>query len=730
MLRKTVAALSFVACSFLHAADVIVETDDFRLTVGHDAKVKSLTVKATGEECCGSEDEVSLFTATQDRPFNNEIKLIQPNRRTVYPAVSLRREGEFLIAGFEHRQYEAKVRVRTAAHYAVFELVDFICDRKTTYDYLKMDIPPVASFRVLQLPVLNRRLFGNWLNVSWDEKAAVCIAGATPHPDVGHEPRKGHKIFYAELMHGIRLRGGSAALIAAPGREAFLDAMDSFERDFSLPRGVASRRGNDVNEPIFHTSGFAPSQIDELLGYVRKGGFRLMTFSYFNVVKEKGTWRLCGDYDWRDDYPRGEEDLRSMLAKVKAAGVKPGLHTLHTHIGLESRYVTPVADPRLNKTRRFTLLTPLSADTNDTEITVQEPTADTPMYPSSRILQFGGELLSYESYTTEPPYRFLGVKRAVHKTRPAAHPYGEVGGILDVSEYGAPGSCYLDQNSDLQDEVARKLARIYKCGFEYVYLDGSEGVNRPFNYHVANSQYRYWKLLDPEPSFGERAAKTHFGWHMLGGANAFDCFAPEVFKAKIAEFPCAQAPITWQDMSRVDFGWWELCVPSNGDKPSIGTQPDMWEYAVSKAVAWDCAASVLMSLKALKAHPRTEDILAVMRRWGDARRAGLVTQDWKLKMRDTKKEFHLIESGTGGCEIVEWEQIPVAGSKTGPVRAFLYEKDSRRHVVHWHATAPSGVLDLGGSHGKLQVAGQKTWTTGLSRDEVISLFDKAVVLSE
>jgi hypothetical protein len=91
MLRKTVAALSFVACSFLHAADVIVETDDFRLTVGHDAKVKSLTVKATGEECCGSEDEVSLFTATQDRPFNNEIKLIQPNRRTVYQAVSLRR---------------------------------------------------------------------------------------------------------------------------------------------------------------------------------------------------------------------------------------------------------------------------------------------------------------------------------------------------------------------------------------------------------------------------------------------------------------------------------------------------------------------------------------------------------------------------------------------------------------------------------------------------------------
>ena len=35
-----------------------------------------------------------------------------------------------------------------------------------------------------------------------------------------------------------------------------------------------------------------------------------------------------------------------------------------------------------------------------------------------------------------------------------AHARGEVGGILDVSEFGRPNSCYLDQNTDLQDEVA------------------------------------------------------------------------------------------------------------------------------------------------------------------------------------------------------------------------------------------------------------------------------------
>jgi len=40
-------------------------------------------------------------------------------------------------------------------------------------------------------------------------------------------------------------------------------------------------------------------------------------------------------------------------------------------------------------------------------------------------------------------------------------------------------SAYLDQNSDLQEEYANKLAEIYKLGCEFVYFDGSEGTNLP-----------------------------------------------------------------------------------------------------------------------------------------------------------------------------------------------------------------------------------------------------------
>lgn len=688
--------------------DVVVENEDFRLVVGADALVKSLIVKKTGVECVRGDEDIAFVSATQDRPFNNEVKLIYPNKRTTYPANSLRREGDTLIAGFAHKMYEAKIAIKTTPRYIAFELVDLPSDRPKTYDYLRMDIPPVQSFRIIQLPVLNRKNFGDWLNACWDEKAAVGVVGTSQYPDIDHEKRKGYKILTADLVRGFKLRGASAALIAAPGREAFLDAMAQIEEDYDLPRGVKSRRSKHVNSSIFHTSGgITPKNIDELLPYVKKGGFKYLTFSYGDIVKEIWSWALCGDYDFRDEYPEGEKSLREMLAKVKAAGIIPGIHTLHSHIGLKSRYATPVADPRLNKVRRFTLAAPLPADTNVTELTVWEPTADTTMFPDCRLLQFGGELITYERYTTEPPYKFLGIKRGAWDTRVTAHPKGEIGGILDVSEYGRASSCYPDQNSDIQDEIAAKIAKLYSCGFEYIYLDGSEGTHVPFNFHIANAQYRVWKQLQPEPLMAEGAAKTHFGWHMLSGANAFDCFSPEQFKDMLIKHPLSQAPITWQEMTRCNFGWWGYVPPrapsADGKNPgTVGTQSDMWEFGQSTSIAWRCPMTIQMSLYNLKKHPRTADILETMRRWEEYREKDLMTEaERKEIISDYRQEHHLLKLADGTYKVVRYAQIPVSGGKSS-VRAFLFERDGSRWVVYWDGKGESRLsLPIAGDKAEL-----------------------------
>lgn len=66
---------------------------------------------------------------------------------------------------------------------------------------------------------------------------------------------------------------------------------------------------------------------------------------YYPAIFEGGYgYGRCGDYDYRKEYPNGAADVKKMLDKIKAAGITPGIHFLQTHIGRQSRYVTPVAD--------------------------------------------------------------------------------------------------------------------------------------------------------------------------------------------------------------------------------------------------------------------------------------------------------------------------------------------------------------------------------------------------
>lgn len=588
--------------------DITLETETFRLTIGNDAVAKSLVIKETGEEMLVRDSEVPLFAVTQERPYNNEIKLEHPNTKTIYKADTLSWDGERLTLGFDTIPYEAVVKVDKGTGYLRFTLEDFIVE-PMDYDYLVLDVPPVSEFRILQLPVKQRKHYGEWLNAMWDDRSAVCVAGCDPWSLIWHEDRKEGKILTADIYSGKKLRGGSAAIIAAAGKEPFLDAMDGFEQDLDLPRGVQSRRSPMLNRSIYWTYDAVPENIDRHIEIARKAGLKMMLFYFPCFIKNHG-YSYLGDYDLRDDYPNGYDDIKKMIDKVKAAGITPGFHTLQTHIGVKSRYVTPVLDPRLNRKRNFTLKQPIPASGELTEIFVEENPVDAPLFDHTRVVAFGGEAFSYEGYTTTPPYKFTGVSRGTYETRAAAHPKGEIGGILDISEFGYGTSIYINQDNDLQDEVAEKIAKIYNCGFEFLYLDGSEGVNIPFGINVSRSQYRIAAKLDKMPIFTEGAAKAHFGWHLQAGANAFDIFPPEVFMEKIVEFPYSEAPRMAENMTRVDFGWWNI-TPE--------TTPEMWDFAESKAAEMHCPVTIQFSFKTLEANPRAEELLAVLKKWEEYR---------------------------------------------------------------------------------------------------------------
>lgn len=589
---------------------ITLETNSFRLSIDTNAVAHSLILLPSGKEMLDKHAVMPFLTVTQDRPFNNETKLEHPNTQTTYKANHLHLEDGKLIVGFDTAPYEAILSIGKGDGYLTFTLENFRCDPSKSYPGLIMDVPPVAECRILQLPVKRRRYFGEWLNVMWDDKAAICVAACDPYTLIWHDDSRETVLLTADLARGRKLRGGSAAIIAGAGREKFLDAMDAFEHDLGLPLGVQSRRSPLLNRSIYWTSDATPQNIDEHIALAKKAGLEMMLFYYPCFLKSEG-YMLLGDYDLRDDYPNGYDDIKAMLAKVKEAGITPGLHTLQTHVGIHSRYVTPTIDPRLNRTHLFTLKNPIPEKGDINELIVEENPVDAPMHDGCRVIAFGGEAFSYEGYTTERPYTFTGVRRGHFATQPVAHSKGEVGGILDISEFGA-STIYINQDNDLQDEIGAKIANLYNCGFEFAYFDGSEGVNTPAGINVALSQYRVMSLFDKQPIFTEGAAKSHFGWHLQAGANAFDIFPPDIFKEMIMKYPYAEAKKMAQNMTRVDFGWWNITAE---------TTPDMWEFGDAKAAECNCPVSIMFNFSSLQANPQAEELLRVIHKWEDYRRA-------------------------------------------------------------------------------------------------------------
>ncbi len=653
--------------------DIILENTLCRLTVGSDCLVKSLIIKETGEECLMQNEGIPLFSVTQERPFNNEVKLAHPCKRTTYDGNALRREGDRLIVGFEIAPYEAVVTIKEAERYIAFELTDFLLT-ENSYFYVSRTMPPAVEFRMIQLPVKNRTNFGEWLNVSWDESAAVNVLGLSPYTYIDSERRKGYHILTADAIKGIKLRHCPAALIAAP-THCLMDAIASAEEDYDLPRGVESRRNVPaINSSEFWTGWITPANVDEHIAYAKLGGFRMMKIYWYAFTRGGLTYQYSGDCDFSPAYPGGKDDLKIMLDKIKAAGITPGLHVLQTHIGLRSRYVTPTVDPRLNLKREFTLARPLGLD--DTEVYVHQNPEDSEMFPTVRYLTFGGEMIYYEGFTTEPPYRFTGCKRGQYDTTISPHPAGLRGGILDISEYDAC-SAYIDQTTDLQDEIADLIGEIYNLGFEFMYFDGSEGTNIPYGIHIPNAQYRVYKKLKPAPLWTEGAAKAHFSWHFLSGGNAFDVFPPEKFKTAIDRYPGEEAPRMRRDFTRINFGWWNLILPS---EETPGTQADLYEYGTSHAAAWDCPVTIQLRVDILRKHPRTADLMEVMRRWEDVRQRGWLTEEQKEQLRVEGKEFHLLINEVGDYELVPYEQIVTPRE----LRAFVFRRQGETYVTFWH----------------------------------------------
>ncbi|MBR0300104.1 MAG: hypothetical protein IJQ93_07300 [Bacteroidales bacterium] len=677
--------------------DIVLENDDYILTLSGNGYASSLLLKSSGEECLETGVRLPLCSILQNRPYDNETQLIQPVRPTSFPSCAIRRDGNTLEVRFHGTCDVVKLELDVRPHYMGFKVVARDYDLAGTVGVKRKT--EIDALTYLQLPVKNRDRFGAWMGVCWDDAAAVCLLATDMRTRIdGDEPAPWRRL-YATSEQRVGLLGTGSALVATSTDKLF-DAVACVEEDFGLPRGVESRRRSDYSDSYYEVRWVTPANVDENIRYAREGGFRAMVIYYPDFA-----W-TCGHFLWNQSYPNGMEDLKAVVARMKDAGMKVGFHIHYNKVSVDDPYVKD-GDPRLAATSYFIL--PSDICSEDSEIPFIGGTQCLLPEPGRRMIQIDRELILYQEVKDG---RFVGCRRGLHGTVPAVHSAGTSFIQPEVDDWTR--FIRIDQESGIQEELSDRLAAIYnECGFDFIYFDGAEDVQNPYWYQASKAQMSVYDRLVKKPIYNEAAVKTHFAWHLISRANAFDHFTPEDTRTGMKTYILPCAALMADNFSSIDFGWMDTRFP---DDKTIGMQPDMYEYICSKAAAWNSPVSLVAHLDRMAKTPHNSDNLRVMREWEEFKRSGRMTSEQRDALRNPDREFFLLNG-----EIIEYKQLTPDSNKIS--RAFVFERGGRACALVWSvASKKAPALKLGRHLRRRYALGDRTvLETDLSMDKLCSI---------
>ncbi len=428
-------------------------------------------------------------------------------------------------------------------------------------------------------------------------------------------------------QHGLTPAG--FGVIAGPAAR-FAETVAAFELAAGLPSPrFAGEWGRDslwAKRSYLFITGFGEADTDEVIAWAKRGGFGM-------ILIGGGCWHVShGHHEINPRFfPDGLPSLQRSVAKMKAAGLRVGLHFLAPAVYPNDPYATPKPDPRLVKDRSLTLAEGLDAKADFVPTTTAPtgfPTEDGGYTGSGTILQIGDEMISYAGINTTAPYGFTGCRRGFNGTVAAAHAAGDQVDHL-LRSYGY---FLYDLDSTLADEVIGNVCRTANAiEADMLYFDGSERLQGDHWYYNAKLQSKYHQHLKNKNTFLQGSSYSHYSWHMIPRTASADGHGD--LKGYLDE---RSAHFGWYDnnLMPLDIGWYYLYDPE--------LTADSFDYILQKCLGWGASLSLQTNPKQLREHPEAGAIFDLVNAYERLRLSGKITAEVREKLREPKREYRLL----------------------------------------------------------------------------------------
>ncbi len=692
-------------------AEITIACGRSVLRLSEQAVPLSLVLTADNTECL-------------DRTRQEPLAEVQTPDGAWHAADRVSQRGDTLEMGFRGSETTLTLKVETTPDWIALRVAAFGGARP-------------AAVRFLMLNSAFNENVGKRLNIGWNNAHALCVMATSPLTDthVSGETLVSLEETVAAIHHGeggvnprVRLtamvqdapgpkmEGAAAAIIACP-TPAFKTVAREVAHAYDLLTNETAD-GTPVKDTelvrgsyFFISAGLA--DVDTLIRTCAEAGIR-------QVMLNSGAWcSSVGHYTVNTkNFPKGLEDLKTFVARLKAAGITTGMHCFGSKLNKSDAYVSPVPDTRFWRQFEGTLAADI--DATQTSIKAGGSLADWP--GSSKVAKayweggvekhrevvIGSEIIRYKEIGPEGVWdTFLGCERGAWKTVASAH-----AAPAPLWHYGVDGCIngyIVDQESTLPDEMHARLAEIFNtCGFGMVYFDGGEDVDRRrFDYYVSKFQASAMRRFH-RPVIHMGTIMTHRLWHSFARSSTVDTYLNTLGGAIIAgqppeKWPTVKAHIDTSvaymlslrgDMMPGELGWFGVWPRQQRYGREVeGLQLDEVEYLLCRSVAYDCPVSLQTSFGELGKHPLTPEILRLFKVYESARLAHGFSEAVQAPMREPGKEFTLLQHRGNPPVLVAVHPVDCGNSRDTHAMVGAFEGGSV--ATFWHAVGSARVtLDL------------------------------------
>ena len=454
-------------------------------------------------------------------------------------------------------------------------------------------------------------------------------------PDVDVEPLTGDD---AQIV-------GTKIALFGCAVDRVLTTIEAIELGEGLPHpmieGVWGKMSPAANQSYLITD-FTEETITDAVRYTKMAGL-----SYVYHPDPFGQW---GHFTLKpNSFPNGDEGLKACVELAERDGVYVGVHTLSNFTTLNDPYVTPVPDERLQMAGKAQLVAAIGMEEQEIEVSDPAPFTANLFRRSAKI---GSELIEYESVTDSAPWKLLGVRRGVNGTVAAEHQAGaEIGRLWDH-----PYDVFFP-NIELQDDYSRRIAELFRTtGLKQISFDGLEGLYATG--HEAYGVNRFVKMC--YDGWGEEVINdasivvSNYSWHVFTRFNWGEPWGAATREGQL-EWRLSNQRYFARNFIPPMLGW--FLIRSASDRFEA-TAPDEIEWVLSKAAGFGAGFALVADTAVLRRNGNIETLLATVREWEKARRAGAFTPEQRERLREPKGDWHLEPVDDG-----RWNLHPVHVSK-------------------------------------------------------------------